>query len=67
MPKIMIDTDALAEAVETLERYGAVDADIVRVVDVLADLVDDRAHGRDLTSVRRKLVDAVAAIDDWRA
>jgi len=55
---VSIESERLADAVESLERYGTCDADVAQIVELLGDLVDDRNHGRDRDCARVK-----AAID----
>lgn len=55
----------LGSAAEACERYGAAGADVVCVVERLADYVDDFAHGRKSTAqVKAKIITAVCALPE---
>lgn len=62
---VRIRSQALANSVEQLERYGDVPEDIVRVIEALDDVNDDRAHGRD-SSHARAVFDRAVALIEWR-
>jgi hypothetical protein len=59
---VEIESERLADIIEQMERYGPPDKDVLDVVELLADLIDDRNHGRDLTGLRARIEGAVAAI-----
>jgi NACalpha-BTF3-like transcription factor len=56
----------LTEQIEQLERYGPCPADIVAVIEALAEFNDDRCHDRDIQIVmvpaKVKIQEAVKAL-----
>lgn len=61
-PESEPESERLAEFVGQIERYGPLEDEIARVLDVLADINDDFNHGRDLRPARRNMDAAIRAM-----
>lgn len=65
MRVVHIDHDEFGDVVDQLQRYGNPEADILRVLDALSELNDDRHHGRDEAQARAKIDAAVRGLEWW--
>lgn len=60
------DEPRFADAIEALARYGTPRADLVEIVEMLAEFNDDRAHMRSAEIMAKdtlKIIRLVAALD----